>query len=75
MADEVTDTAKIANLLALLLTRDMSRSAAAVTMQSAGFSTRDIALLTGSSEGSVRAMLSQARKKSSADKSSKAPDA
>lgn len=54
---------KIANLLALLLIRDMNKSAAVGTLVGAGFSTREIAGLIGSSEGSVRAFASQARKK------------
>ena len=54
---------KIANLLALLLTREMTKSGAVGTLASAGFSTREIAALVGSSEGSVRAFASQARKK------------
>lgn len=41
----------------------MNRSTAVTTLASAGFSSREIASLIGSSEGSVRAMLSRSRKK------------
>ena len=69
MPDESAALAKIANVLALLLTRDMNRSTAVATLNSCGFSTREIAELIGSTDGSVRAMLSQARKKVAAEKS------
>jgi len=68
MPEDWNDLGKIANLLGLILTKDMTRSAATVTLASAGFSNRDIAALTGSTEGSVRAMLSQARKKALSEK-------
>lgn len=58
---------KIANLLALLLKKDQSKGAAALVLSSCGFANREIAALTGSSEGSVRALLSQGRKKQGAD--------
>lgn len=74
---ESSDTAagltKIANLLALLLIRDMSKSVAAVTLSSAGFSTKEVAGLLGTSEGSVRALASQVRRR--AAKSEKSPGA
>lgn len=54
---------KIANLLALLLTREMTKSNAVGTLSSAGFSTKEIAALVGTTEASVRALASQARKK------------
>jgi len=63
MPDESSDINKIANLLALMVTQDMARSTAATTLQACGFSNREIAGLTGSAENSVRAMISQARKK------------
>lgn len=67
MSDETRDLAKIANVLALLLTKDQSKSATAATLSACGFSNREIAALTGSSEGSVRAMISQGRKKQGGD--------
>lgn len=67
MSDEAGDLGKIANLLALLLTKDQPKSAAALTLNSCGFTNREIAALTGSSEGSVRSMISQGRKKQGAD--------
>ena len=66
MSDETSDLGKIANLLALLLTKDQGKGAAAATLNSCGFTNREIAALTGSSEGSVRALISQARKKQDA---------
>jgi len=63
MPEEPRDLDKIANLLALIVTKDMAKSTAAMTLQACGFSNREIAGLTGSAENSVRAMLSQARKK------------
>lgn len=54
---------KIANLLALLLTRELNKSAAVGTLSSAGFSTKEIAALIGTTEASVRALASQARKR------------
>lgn len=63
MPDETTDEGKIANLLALMVTKEMSRSQTVITLVSCGFTTREIAALTGSAENSVRAMISQARKK------------
>lgn len=72
MPDESSELAKIANLLALSLTKDYSKSATASTLQICGFSTKEIASLTGSTEASVRAMLSQSRRKA-ADRAEK-PD-
>lgn len=63
MPEESTDLAKIANVLALLLTKETSKSATATTLQSCGFSNKEIAGLTGTSEASIRAMLSQSRRK------------
>lgn len=67
MSDETGDLAKIANVLALLLTKGQPKSATAATLSACGFSNREIASLTGSSEGSVRAMISQGRKKQNGD--------
>jgi DNA-directed RNA polymerase specialized sigma24 family protein len=74
MPDESPAFARIANVLALLLTRDMNRSAAVATLNSCGFSTREIAGLVGSTEGSVRAMLSQSRKKAAGERPTKDSD-
>jgi DNA-directed RNA polymerase specialized sigma24 family protein len=63
MPDDASDLAKIGNLLALLLTKDMTKGATVLTLHSAGFSTKDIASLTGSAENAVRAALSTARRK------------
>lgn len=62
-SDDSAALDKIANLLALLLTREMTKSSAAGTLSSAGFSTKEIAALIGTTEASVRALASQARKK------------
>jgi len=74
MPDESSDLAKIANILGLLLTREMNRSATVTTLHSCGFGTREIAGLIGSTEGSVRAMLSQSRKKVAGERSTKDSD-
>ncbi len=71
MPDESSDLAKIANLLALMVTQDMARSTAATTLQACGFSYREIAALTGSAENSVRAMISSAKKRGTGEKALK----
>lgn len=53
---------KIANLLALRQVADLRKGDAAMILSLAGFSTKDIAALIGTSEGSVRGLLSIARK-------------
>lgn len=63
MSDDNNDLGKIANLLALMVTQEMTRSTTVTTLAACGFSNRDIAALTGSAENSIRAMLSQAKKK------------
>lgn len=63
--DPSPELAKIASLLALLLTKDQPKAAAVSTLSACGFSNKDIAGLVGTTEGSVRAMMSQARRKSS----------
>lgn len=67
MSEEAGDLAKIANVLALLLTKGQSKMATAATLSACGFTNREIAGLTGSSEGSVRSMISQGRKRQGAD--------
>jgi DNA-directed RNA polymerase specialized sigma24 family protein len=74
MPDDTSELAKIGNLLALLLTKDMPKGATVLTLHSAGYSTKDIASLTGSAENAVRAALSAARKKSTERSSSKPID-
>ena len=54
-----------------MVTQDMARSTAAVTLQSCGFSNREIATLTGSGENSVRAMLSTAKKRATGERAPK----
>jgi len=71
MADESASLDKVANLLGLLVTKDMSKGEKVLTLASCGFSTKDIASLTGSAENAVRAALSTARKKAT-DKAGKA---
>jgi transposase len=61
--DDSSALDKIANLLALQMTREMTKSAAVGALAGAGFSTKEIAALVGTSEASVRALASQARKK------------
>jgi DNA-directed RNA polymerase specialized sigma24 family protein len=58
---------KIANLLALQQVRDLKKGDAAVILNLSGFSNKDIAALLGTSEGSVRGLLSLARKGRSAE--------
>lgn len=62
MADD-QELAKIANVLALLLIKDQSKGEAAMTLQACGFSNKQISGLTGSSEDSVRAMISSGKRK------------
>lgn len=57
------ELAKIANLLALLLTKDQPKSAAVSALSACGFTNKELAGLVGTTEGSIRAMLSQARRK------------
>jgi DNA-binding CsgD family transcriptional regulator len=61
--DDNVGLEKIANLLALYLTKDMTKSNATSTLASAGFNTKEIATLIGTTEGSVRALISQSKKK------------
>lgn len=53
---------KIANLLALRQVADLKKGKAALILNLSGFSNKDIAALLGTSEGSVRGLLSLARK-------------
>ena len=53
---------KIATLLALRQVADMKKGEAAFVLNLAGFSNKEIAALLGTSEGSVRGLLSLARK-------------
>lgn len=53
---------KIANLLALGAVRDRPKSEAVVLLAAAGFGSQETAALIGTSDASVRAMLSQSRR-------------
>ena len=54
---------KIANLLAFRETKDLNKGERARILSTAGFSNKEIAALIGTTEGSIRALLSQACKK------------
>jgi DNA-directed RNA polymerase specialized sigma24 family protein len=58
---------KVANLLALRQIDGLSRGEQARVLSLAGYSNAEIAALTGSSEGSIRAMLSQGRRRAAAE--------
>jgi DNA-directed RNA polymerase specialized sigma24 family protein len=58
---------KIANLLALRQVRDLTKGEASLVLDMVGFSTKEIAALLQSSEGSIRGLLSVGRKKPAAD--------
>jgi len=58
---------KIANLLALHEVAGLSKGDAAMLLSAAGFSNREIATLVGTSEGSVRGLLSMARRRGGAE--------
>lgn len=58
----VQELRKISNLLALTAVRDKSKSEAVVLLAAAGFGPQESAALIGTSDASVRAMLSQARR-------------
>ena len=53
---------KIANLLALQQVRDLKKGEAAMLLNLSGFSNKEVAAILGTSEGSVRGLLSIARK-------------
>lgn len=59
----VHELRKISNLLALAAVRDKQKSEAVVLLTAAGFGSQEAAALIGTSDASVRAMLSQARKR------------
>lgn len=54
---------KIASLLAFRETKDLNKGDRARILSTAGFSNKEIAALIGTTEGSIRALLSQARKR------------
>ena len=60
--DVATELRKIANLLALQMVRDLKKGDAAMLLSLSGFSNKEIAAILGTSEGSVRGLLSIARK-------------
>lgn len=55
---------KIARLLALKQVENLTKSEQTRVLNACGFSTKEIASLIGTTEGSIRAMLSQGRKRS-----------
>lgn len=57
------ELSKLNGLIAKWVTREMSRGEGIVLLSSCGFSNREIAALTGSSEGSIRGFISQARRR------------
>jgi len=63
---EAESLSRIANTLALYLVREMSKGEQSALLALCGFSTKEIALLIGTSEGSVRALLSQRKRATSA---------
>jgi hypothetical protein len=54
---------KIANLIALRYTAELKKGDRIIFLATAGFPNREIAALTGSSEGSIRGFLSAYRKR------------
>ncbi len=58
---------KIANLLAIRQVGGLKKGEAATLLNLSGFSNREIAALVGTSEGSVRGLLSLARKRAAED--------
>ncbi|MDL9979036.1 sigma-70 region 4 domain-containing protein [Microbacterium candidum] len=75
MANELAGIDKVANLLAVLVVKDMNKSTAAAVLATAGFSNKEIAGLLGTSEGSVRSFISMAKRKAEKpDKSDKSND-
>lgn len=53
---------RIANLIALLLVKGMSKTESAPTLAAAGFTNKQIAELLVTSEGTVRKLISRAHK-------------
>jgi DNA-directed RNA polymerase specialized sigma24 family protein len=60
--DVATELRKIANLLALQQVRDLKKGEATTLLNLSGFSNKEIAAILDTSEGSVRGLLSIARK-------------
>ena len=58
---------KIARLLAIQQVHDLKKGEAALILNLSGFSTKEVAALLGTSEGSVRGLLSIARKRPSGE--------
>lgn len=54
---------KVANLLALLIVKDMTKSAASSVLSAAGFTNKEIAALLGTTEDSVRSYVNTAKRK------------
>jgi len=68
-SDVAAELRKVANLLALRHVADMKKGEAAMALNLSGFSNREIAALLGTSEGSVRGLLSIGRKGRNAESS------
>lgn len=66
-SDLVVELRKISRLLALQQIQKLAKGEQARVLSAAGFSNKDIAALIDTSEGSVRAMLSQGRRKATAE--------
>lgn len=62
-----TELRKIANLLAIRQVQNLKKGEAALVLALSGFSNKEIAALIGTSEGSVRGLLSAARKRPAAN--------
>jgi DNA-directed RNA polymerase specialized sigma24 family protein len=67
-ADASTELRKIANLLALRQIEGKTKGDQARLLNAAGFGNDEVARLVGITEGSVRAHVSQGRKRVSEDK-------
>lgn len=61
------EISKIANILAFGAIQGMTKGEGSAALDACGFSTKEIAALVGTSEASVRALVSQGRKKRQRD--------
>ena len=62
-----TELRKIANLLALQQLKNLTKTDSVRVLAAVGFSTREMAALLGTTEGSIRALLSLGRKRAAAE--------
>jgi DNA-directed RNA polymerase specialized sigma24 family protein len=65
--DAASELRKIANLMAVRQIDGLNKGDQARLLSAAGFSNGEIAALTGMSEGSIRAHISQGKKRSAAE--------